>query len=100
MNKFTTFVAAAAIALTSTAAFAASTAMDGDTYWSSADNMDPSVYDMMINPETKAMREDDDFAKRMSMATDEEKTKFGAACSEWQQNEVLFTDKVAARCKM
>lgn len=98
MKKFATIAAAAAIALSSTAAFAASTAMD--TYWSTPDNMDASVYDMMVNPDTKAMRDDDDFTNRMSMATDEEKTKFSAACTEWQKDAALFTDTVATRCKM
>lgn len=98
MKTMTTIAAAAAFAMTSTIAFAATNA--DNTYWSTPDNMDPSVYDMMINPDTKEMRDDDDFAQRMGTATEEEKTKFNDACTEWQKDEVLFTDNVAARCKM
>ncbi|PWW01415.1 hypothetical protein DFR52_10276 [Hoeflea marina] len=98
MKTLTTIAAAAAFAMTSTVAFAQTNA--DNTYWSNADNMDPSVYDMMVNPDTKQMRDDDDFATRMGSATDEEMTKFKAACTEWQKDEALFTDSVAARCKM
>ena len=76
MKTMTTIAAAAAFAMTSTFAFAATNA--DNTYWSTPDNMDPSVYDMMINPDTKEMRDDDDFAQRMGITVQRKADAVGA----------------------
>ncbi|MAZ83251.1 MAG: hypothetical protein CME90_06530 [Hoeflea sp.] len=103
MKTFIKIAAASAIALSAAAApaLAKSTALDTTTYWEqNAKEVQPGVYKLMYDADNKAMRSDDDFAAMWGEASAEDQEAFKQACSEWEQDEALFSDNVSARCKM
>ena len=103
MKTFIKIAAASAIALSAAAApaLAKSTALDTTTYWEdNAKEVQPGVYKLMYDADNKAMRSDDDFAAMWADATPEDQEAFKKACGEWQQDEALYSDSVAAKCKM
>jgi|GEM_PF-2184457 hypothetical protein len=101
MKTFASLAAAAAFAASTALAFADSTALDAQQHWDeNASNYGPGVYELMMDPATGTARSDDDFAAMWRDAMPEAQTNFRAACSEWEKDQVLYTDSVAARCKM
>ena len=101
MKTFIKIAAASAIAFSAAAAPALAGALDTTTYWEeNAKEVQPGVYRMMYDADNKAMRSDDDFAAMWKEATPEDQDAFKKACTEWQKDEALFSDNVAARCKM
>ena len=101
MKALARLAAAAAFAASATVAFAASTALDVQQHWDdNAANYGPGVYELMMDPATKTMRDDASFAEMWTAATPEAQTSFRAACTEWEKDKALFTDAVSARCKM
>lgn len=101
MKTLARLAAAAAFAASATVAFAASTALDAQQHWDdNASTYGPGVYELMMDPATKTMRDDDSFAAMWKDAMPEAQTNFRAACTEWEKDKALFTDTVSARCKM
>lgn len=101
MKTIARLAAVAAFAASTSLAFADSTALDAQQHWDeNASNYGAGVYELMMDPDTKTYRSDDNFAAMWQDASPEAQANFRAACTEWEKDKALFTDTVSARCKM